>query len=41
MPIQATQSAINWPDRYLPGTTDNYVSNEIIVKNLSIQEIWR
>ncbi|KAH8552235.1 hypothetical protein BGW37DRAFT_534069 [Umbelopsis sp. PMI_123] len=35
MPIQATQSAINWPDRYLPGTTDNYVSNEIILTNTS------
>ncbi len=32
---------INWPERYTPGTTDNYVSNEIIVKGLSIDEVWK
>lgn len=25
------QSAIVWPEAYLPGTTDNFASNEIIV----------
>ncbi|KAH8597518.1 hypothetical protein B0O99DRAFT_617608 [Bisporella sp. PMI_857] len=31
---------IFWPTKYLPGTTDNYVSNEVIVKDLSAAEIW-
>ncbi|MFF2324981.1 MULTISPECIES: SRPBCC domain-containing protein [unclassified Streptomyces] len=35
-----TQNAIHWPDRYLPGTTDNFVSNEVIVKGLSHQDVW-
>ena len=33
-------SDIIWPEKYLPGTTDNYVSNEVIVKNLSTREVW-
>ena len=33
-------SDIIWPERYLPGTTDNYVSNEIIVAGLSAPEVW-
>ena len=33
-------SYILWPEKYLPGTTDNYVSNEVIVKGLSAAEIW-
>jgi hypothetical protein len=33
-------SDIVWPERYLPGTTDNYVSNEIIVAGLTAAEIW-
>lgn len=36
----SVQSAIEWPERYLPGTTDNFVSNEIIVKNLSVNDVW-
>ena len=28
------QSAIIWPEAYLPGTTDNFASNEIIVAGL-------
>lgn len=31
---------ILWPERYLPGTTDNFVSNEVIVKGLTAAEIW-
>ncbi|KRO29580.1 polyketide cyclase [Lactiplantibacillus fabifermentans] len=31
---------INWPSRYLPGTTDNFVSNEVIVKDLTVAEVW-
>ena len=34
------QSAIIWPNDYLPGTTDNFASNEIIVAGLSAKEIW-
>lgn len=35
-----TQSAILWPSHYLPGTTDNFVSNEIIAKDLTAAAIW-
>ncbi|MGU3414857.1 SRPBCC domain-containing protein [Enterobacteriaceae bacterium C34A] len=35
-----TQSAIVWPADYLPGTTDNFASNEIIVAGLTAQDIW-
>jgi hypothetical protein len=31
---------IHWPDKYLPGTTDNYVSNEVIVTGLTSAQIW-
>ena len=24
-------SDIRWPEKYLPGATDNYVSNEVII----------
>jgi len=33
-------SYIFWPEKYLPGTTDNYVSNEVIVKDLTAAQIW-
>jgi hypothetical protein len=33
-------SDIIWPDAYLPGTTDNYVSNEITVAGLSAADVW-
>jgi hypothetical protein len=36
----ATAPAIIWPEQFLPGTTDNFVSNEIIVKNLSVDKVW-
>lgn len=32
--------AIEWPGAYLPGTTDNYVSNEVIVAGLSAAAVW-
>ncbi|WP_162842163.1 SRPBCC domain-containing protein [Kosakonia pseudosacchari] len=35
-----TQSAIVWPQDYLPGTTDNFASNEIIVAGLTAHDIW-
>jgi hypothetical protein len=31
---------IIWPEGYLPGTTDNFASNEVIVAGLSAAEIW-
>ncbi len=33
-------NAIKWPEQYLPGTTDNYVSNEIILSGLSAEKVW-
>lgn len=34
------QSAIVWPEEYLPCTTDNFASNEIIVSGLTAAQIW-
>lgn len=34
-------SDIIWPATYLPGTTDNYVSNEITVAGMSATDVWR
>src|SRR5262245_9429427 len=31
---------IHWPAEYLPGLTENFASNEIIVADLSTGEIW-
>jgi len=33
-------SDIIWPELYTPGTTDNYVSNEIIVAALTAADVW-
>ena len=33
-------NSIHWPEKYVPGTTDNYVSNEVIVAGLSAAEVW-
>jgi hypothetical protein len=38
--MASVPSYIYWPDKFLPGTTDNYVSNEVIVKDLSAGDIW-
>ena len=35
-----TQSAIIWPRDYLPGTTDNFVTNETISKDITATQIW-
>lgn len=35
-----TQSAIIWPSHFLPGTTDNFVSNEVIAKDITAATIW-
>lgn len=37
---QPTQSAIIWPEKYLPGTTDNFATNEVIVKDITAAQIW-
>ncbi|CAJ1230102.1 polyketide cyclase [Levilactobacillus zymae] len=31
---------INWSTDYLPGTTDNFVSNEIITSGTTLEAIW-
>lgn len=31
---------IFWPEGYLPGMTDNFVSNEIIIADLSAAQVW-
>lgn len=31
---------INWPHDYLPGTTDNFASNEIIVKGITAADVF-
>ena len=33
-------NSINWPEKYLPGTTDNFASNEVIVKGLTVADVW-
>jgi hypothetical protein len=33
-------SDVRWPERYLPGTTDNYVSNEVIIAGLTSAHVW-
>lgn len=33
-------SDIIWPEGFVPGFTDNYVSNEVIVAGLSSDDIW-
>lgn len=33
-------SDIRWLEKYLPGTTDNFVSNEVIVQGLGTAEVW-
>ncbi|MFD9434622.1 SRPBCC domain-containing protein [Streptomyces sp. NPDC060002] len=35
-----TQNAITWPEKYLPGTGDNFVSNEVIVQGLTAAKVW-
>ncbi|KAF2153630.1 hypothetical protein K461DRAFT_276676 [Myriangium duriaei CBS 260.36] len=36
----ATATAIIWPARFMPGTVDNWVSNEVIEKGVSASQIW-
>lgn len=32
--------SINWPTQYLPGTTDNFVSNEVIASGITLTAVW-
>jgi hypothetical protein len=36
-----TSPTIIWPAKFLPGTTDNFVSNETIVKGLTSEDVWK
>ncbi|MDY0749143.1 SRPBCC domain-containing protein [Paucibacter sp. R3-3] len=31
---------IIWPEGYIPGITDNFCSNEVIVAGLTVAEVW-
>ena len=33
-------SDIIWPDGYVPGFTDNFCSNEVIVAGLTAEDVW-
>ncbi|KAL4891427.1 hypothetical protein BDV59DRAFT_182637 [Aspergillus ambiguus] len=33
-------SSISWPRKYLPGTTDNFVSNETYVCGITAAQVW-
>lgn len=33
-------NSIVWQKDYIPGYTDNFVSNEMIIKNLSLNAVW-
>lgn len=35
------QPAIIFPEKFTPGETDNFCSNEVIVKGLSVAEVWQ
>lgn len=32
--------SVNWPSQYLPGTTDNFVSNEVISNQVTLARVW-
>lgn len=38
--IQGTGPVIIWPAQFTPGNTDNFVSNEVVVKGLTINDVW-
>jgi hypothetical protein len=40
LPMYETMHAIAWPEAYLPGTTDNFCSNEVIAAGLTAQQVW-
>lgn len=40
MTMTMTMNAIIWPEGYVPGFTENFASNEVIVAGLSAADIW-
>ena len=32
-------NAINWPESFVPGFTDNFVSNEMIISGLNVNDV--
>ncbi|MFJ3899818.1 hypothetical protein [Streptomyces sp. NPDC090083] len=37
---RTTQNAIDWPEKYLSGTGDHFVSNEVVVQSLTATRVW-
>ena len=35
------ENCINWPKEYLPGLTENFASNEVIVAGLTASQVWK
>ena len=35
-----TQKAINWSQEFLPGLTDNFISNELYTREVNAETIW-
>ncbi len=33
-------NAINWPEGFVPGFTDNFVSNEMIISGVNVNDVW-
>lgn len=33
-------NAINWPEGFVPGFTDNFVCNEMIISGLNVNDVW-
>lgn len=33
-------NAIHWPEEFIPGLTDNFCSNEVIVTDITAEEVW-
>lgn len=33
-------NSIHWPEGFVPGFTDNFVSNEMIISGLNVNDVW-
>lgn len=33
-------NSISWPEGFVPGFTDNFVSNEMIISGLNVNDVW-
>lgn len=40
MTTATMMNAIIWPDGYVPGFTENFASNEVIVTGLTVEDVW-